>query len=249
MLILAIFSASFSALSSFAESAAKIAVEVGFPDGAQGKVFSWCLKKGPLTVAQGHGDVPGNLQTEVNVAESGTKIADSSYEVLITIQRDALISCHPSFGDLYLAGKLDVSNGAGHAKFGDRQDWKEKKLSAPENLLTVHYHRYGGDYPSVGLWTWDGRRVKTPPETEQEKFPVGFDDYGPVFQIDLDDYGPDNAKDRIGLLPRLEGDWNRKDGADKYYDQATMSREIWLVGGEERVYVEKPDVNPHVIAG
>jgi len=66
-------------------------------------------------------------------------------------------------------------------------EWKKLELTAPENLLTVHYHRPEKDYPDVSLWTWDEHLQRAP--QQNELYPAGWDDFGPIFQIDLGLYG------------------------------------------------------------
>lgn len=112
--------------------------------------------------------------------------------------------------------------------------------------LIIHYHRYEGDYDNPGLWTWDGTNQKTPKDAEL--FPVGMDEYGPIFKLNLDDYGLDNINDKIGLLPRLNKDWNRKDGDDRYWTPE-MGMEVWLEQGKSFIHKQKPDVSPRVLNG
>ena len=50
---------------------------------------------------------------------------------------------------------------------------------------------------------------------------------------------------RIGLLPRQRGDWNRKDGEDKFWTPE-LGREMWLVGTRPEVWTERPATRPHV---
>lgn len=112
--------------------------------------------------------------------------------------------------------------------------------------LTIHYHRYEADYDNPGLWTWDGTDKKSPKDAELA--PVGRDDYGSIFKLNLDDYGLDNINDKIGLLPRLNKDWNRKDGDDRYWTPE-MGMEIWLEQGKSIIHRQKPDVSPRVLNG
>ncbi len=119
--------------------------------------------------------------------------------------------------------------------------------TAPQkNILTIHYHRYDGDYDNPGIWTWDGIGKKTP--KQQEIFPVGKDDFGPIFHLDLDKYGLDNEHDKIGLLPRLNKDWNKKDGGDRYWTPE-LGRNVYLVEGKSIVFEKRPDISPKLLTG
>jgi len=123
---------------------------------------------------------------------------------LVVIDRDGLLSCYPGVGDLYLHETWELHEGTRVKKIADPSVWKERRLSKPANLITIHYHRYDQDYDDVGIWTWDGHGKKAP--EQNELFEVGRDDFGLIFQLDLADYGETGEADRIGLLPRWAGD-------------------------------------------
>ncbi len=118
--------------------------------------------------------------------------------------------------------------------------------TAAARLLTIHYHRFEGDYPAVGIWTWDGTGKKEP--SEPEIVETGRDDFGLVFRLNPDDYGTDPASKRIGLLPRMNKDWDRKDGGDRYWTP-DMGLEIWLIQGSDMIHRKRPDVSPKVLLG
>src|SRR5690606_283693 len=109
--------------------------------------------------------------------------------------------------------------------------------------VTIHYHRFDGDYNGVGIWTWDEGQARTPEPAEI--FPAGTDDYGPYFVIDPAQYGPPEKAAAIGFIPRRQGDWNRKDGTDRFW-RPEMGERIWLIGNDPAVYTEKPDVSPAI---
>ncbi|MFQ5490189.1 MAG: type I pullulanase, partial [Phycisphaerae bacterium] len=111
------------------------------------------------------------------------------------------------------------------------------------NLLTVHYHRFDGDYASPGLWTWDEHNRRSP--HPQDTFHVGRDGFGVVFQLDIGAYG--QPGDKIGLIPRLNGSWEFKDGGDRFWSPR-MSKDIYLVQGKNDVYTSPPDVSPKLTA-
>lgn len=110
------------------------------------------------------------------------------------------------------------------------------------SIITIHYHRFDGDYDRGGIWTWD-EGLKRMPE-HQEIYPVGRDEFGLIFKLDAGLYGrPDQ---RIGLLPRMRKDWNFKDGGDRYWSP-DMGNEVYLVEGRDKVYTSIPDVSPRLL--
>ncbi|MCK4659187.1 MAG: type I pullulanase [Phycisphaerae bacterium] len=114
---------------------------------------------------------------------------------------------------------------------------------APKQLLTIHYHRFDGDYDKPSLWTWDEQLKRTP--QNKELFPVGRDDFGVIFKLDPSKYGRRN--DRIGFLPRLKQNWDFKDSPDRYWSPE-MGYEVYLVEGRNQVYTSPPDVRPKLLS-
>jgi pullulanase len=110
-----------------------------------------------------------------------------------------------------------------------------------QDVLTIHYHRFEQDYDQASLWTWDEHLVRAPSANEIQ--PSGRDEFGIVFKLDVGQYG--KPGDRIGLLPRLKGDWQFKDGPDRFW-QPSLGREVYIVQGRPDVYRERPDVRPQV---
>ncbi len=120
------------------------------------------------------------------------------------------------------------------------------KTAAPTtepDEITIHYHRYDGDYTGLGIWTWDNEIGRAP--EQPELFPVGEDDYGQVLKLDPALYGPEDKPASIGFVPRLRGDWNQKDGADRFW-RPDMGDEIWMIGNDQTIYTTKPDTSPKV---
>jgi pullulanase len=120
------------------------------------------------------------------------------------------------------------------------------KEKSETKLLTIHYHRYEGDYPNVGIWTWDGTRKKSP--KKEEIFETGRNSYGLIFKLDPADYGLDEKNDKIGLLPRLNKDWNRKDGDDRYWTP-DMGNNIYLIQGKTQIFTQPPDISQKLLFG
>lgn len=112
-------------------------------------------------------------------------------------------------------------------------------------MLTIHYHRYDGNYDGIALWTWDRTGQQNP--SEQDLEPVRWDDYGACFELNPDEYGINRHWHEIGFVARLHKDWNHKDGEDRYWSP-DMGHAIWLVGGDPDIYTERPDTSPQVQA-
>lgn len=221
-------------------------VEITPPANTAHKTVYAGLKREGRILARGQATLPasGNAQVVIHAMEPSTALPDGQYELWLTIDRDGLMSCYPSYGDLYVHQTWNLQKATRAKVLADPSVWKEKRLSSPQNLITIHYHRYDEDYDNVGIWTWDGHHKRTP--EPNEIFEVGRDDYGPILQIDRGLYGEKGDSEKIGLLPRLAGDWNRKDGDDKYW-RAEMGHEIYLIGGRNQIWTQRPDTGPQVI--
>ncbi|NLP28607.1 MAG: type I pullulanase [Clostridia bacterium] len=101
--------------------------------------------------------------------------------------------------------------------------------------LTIHYRRLDNNYTDWNLWIWpDGG------DGNSYEF-TGEDDYGKIATVELTDI-PETGK--IGFIVR-EGDWKNKDvDKDRFItdipDDGVV--EIWLLQGEEKIYMAKEDV-------
>lgn len=223
-------------------------VEVTLPAGHQGRKVLAGLKRQGRIVARGEapcGPETQTVQFPLRAMESDGQLVDDVYELWITIDRDGLESCYPSFGDWFVHIPWELSRSDPHKRLLDPAVWRVRTLSRPENLITVHYHRYDGDYDNVGIWTWDAAYERTP--QPNEIFEVGRDEFGLIFQIDRGEYGRDGRAVSIGLLPRLAADWNRKDGENRYW-KAELGNEIWLISSGHEVWNAPPDIRPHLVA-
>ena len=219
-------------------------VEVAPPAGnAERKIFAG-LKRDGRIVARGEATVSSETNVVVKI-QSMEGLPSGEYELWLTINRDNLESCYPSYGDLFVHQKWKLSKTSPALTLTDPSVWKERKLSKPGNLVTVHYHRYDEDYDNVGIWTWDAHDKHTP--EQNEIFEVGRDDYGPVLQFDRGDYGETGDSDKIGVLARMAGDWNRKDGDDKFW-KPEMGQDVYLIGGENQLWTKRPYTGPHVVS-
>jgi len=118
-----------------------------------------------------------------------------------------------------------------------------KNSDSDKDLVTIHYHRYDGDYTELGFWTWDAYEAKTP--EDQVLRPSGEDDFGKILYLDTSVYGIYSNPKRIGFIPRLRNDWNYKDGADRFWTKE-LGTEIWLVGNDPNIYTSEPDISPKI---
>ena len=229
-----------------AKGAVVATVAVTPPPDTVGRSIFAGLKRDGRIVARGESVVPpaGNVALSIRAMEPAQTVPDGEYELWVTINRDALESCYPSYGDLFVHEKWSLEKGMRMKMLTDASLWKERALSKPANLVTVHYHRYDEDYDNVGVWTWDTHFKRTP--EQNEIFEVGRDDYGPILQFDRADYGEKGDSDKIGLVARLGGDWNRKDGEDKAW-KPDMGNEVYLVGGVNGIWTKRPDTSPRVV--
>lgn len=221
-------------------------VDVTPPPGNVGRKIFAGLKHEGRILARGEAVVPNNGSVEVIVQamDASHSPPDGEYELWLTINSDALESCYPSYGDWFVHEKWSLQRMARAKALSDPSVWKERKLSRRENLITVHYHRYDEDYDNVGIWTWDFYFKRTP--EQNEIFEVGRDSYGPILQLDRADYGQNGDSDKVGLVPRLAGDWNRKDGEDRFW-RPNMGNDVYLISGQNHIWAQRPDTSPQVV--
>ena len=222
-------------------------VEVAVPAGQGGHPILVGLKRNGRIVARGSAvcDHEKPITIPLHAMEAGGKLGDDVYELWVTIDRDGMQSCYPSFGDYFIHAPWEFTTDAPLKKLLDAGVWQERKLSQPGNLVTIHYHRYDADYDNVGIWTWDAAYKRSP--EPNELFEVGWDDFGVVFQLDRGAYGLPGTQPEIGLLPRLAGDWNRKEGENRYW-KSTLGNEVWLISSRNQIWAERPDISPQVVS-
>jgi len=222
-------------------------VDITAPPGNSGrKVFAGLAREGRI-VARGEAVVPNNgtVQVIIQAMDASPPVPDGEYELWLTIGRDALESCYPSYGDLFVNQKWTLERMSRTKVLADPSIWKERTLSRPANLITIHYHRYDEDYDNVSIWTWDAYFKRSP--EQNEILEVGRDTYGSILQLDRAAYGLKGDSDKIGLLPRLAGDWNRKDGGGDKFWRTDMGNEVYLIGDKGQVWAHPPDTSPQVV--
>jgi pullulanase len=215
------------------------------PRGNEGRKLYAGLKYGGRIVGRGEASIASTGITElvVRALDPSTSLPNGNYDLWLVIDRDGLAACHPSYGDLYLRDQWVWPKVAKLIAYEDPVAWKYRRLERAENLVTVHYHRYDGDYADAGIWTWDAHHEKSP--AEPELLEVGRDDFGLIFQFNRGEYGAAAPSNKIGLLPRLHADWNQKDGPDKFWTP-DHGNEIWLIGGDTTIYTRRPDLSPRI---
>ena len=219
-------------------------LEIVAPPGNVGKTIIATLKSNGQIVAQGQSRITrfDDARIILVTSELATHRGSSDYELWATLDRDGLESWYPGFMDLYIHESWYFHEGP-WKQFTDPSIWKEKQLSNPSNHLRIHYHRYGGYYDGIGLWTWNDNSEVPPTEI----FEIGRDEFGLIFDLDKADYGDDVDSLRIGILPRRGGDWSLKEDDNKYWD-SSLGNEVYLIGTVNHIWKERPDTRQHVMA-
>ena len=112
-------------------------------------------------------------------------------------------------------------------------------VAAPSNAatnhqVTVHYHRWAGDYTNWSMWLWPDKKPGA-----QYQF-SGADGFGKTGTWTI----PDSAGGRVGFLVR-DDKWNKDVSDDRYiadWDQ-NSNAEIWLIEGDATIYTSQPKVD------
>ncbi|MEM7145777.1 MAG: type I pullulanase [Verrucomicrobiota bacterium] len=215
-------------------------IKVSVPEAGRGKeLFAGVLREGVLRAAgRTTVDDPGEVLFVLKGMERGRVLEEGDYEVRLCLNHDELESFFPSFGDDYLVAAWTIDKVRRKQSLAIRNgEWRRRELSDAANLVTVRYHHPGEEYEGVELWSWDGYEQRS--AEEQSLYPVGRDDYGLVFQLDRELYGKDDQRDRIGLLPRYHGDWDKKDGADRFW-RPELGSDVYLKAGKSMLWGENP---------
>lgn len=100
--------------------------------------------------------------------------------------------------------------------------------------ITIHYHRFDGDYKDWNLWLW-------PKGGEGTSYAFTEDDsFGKVAKVKV----PGTAKvDEIGIIVRL-AEWSAKDvSEDRYIKSFSDGKaEIWLIQADPTIYESRPEI-------
>lgn len=103
--------------------------------------------------------------------------------------------------------------------------------------VTIHYHRYAGDYDKWDMWLWaDGADGKA------YKFQA-TDEYGVYLTTVIN--GVDTASKGIGLIVRTSS-WQKDVSIDRFipYEKVVDGKvEIWLLQGDTTIYYSRDDVD------
>jgi pullulanase len=220
-----------------------VTLQIAPPARSVGRPIIAGLEQNGRLVALGSSAVSPTGMTAVAMRwlNASTRAQTGECDLWLVLDQDNMPASYPGFGDRFLRDKWQWPRVNRVMVYSDPTTWQIKSLSSETNLVTIHYHRFDGDYANTGIWSWDANRVKSPAENELRA--VGRDEYGLIFQFDRADYGTD----KIGLLPRLNADWGRKDGEDKFW-QPELGDEIYLIGGKKEIWSTRPDTGPQVIA-
>lgn len=219
-------------------------LELAAPPGNVGKTVIATLKSNGRIVAQGESQVSQHDEARImlHVTQATAQRGCEDYELWVTIKTEGRKSWHPGFGDIYIQDVWHFQQGP-WKRITELSNWKEKQLSSPANLLRVHYHRFGGYAEDIGLWTWNDNSSVSPVEI----FETSQDEFGLVFELDKADYGEVDDTLRLGLLPRIAGDWSLKEDANKFWD-ASLGDEVYLIGTINHIWKEKPDTHQQLLA-
>ncbi|MFM7029643.1 MAG: type I pullulanase, partial [Micrococcales bacterium] len=115
--------------------------------------------------------------------------------------------------------------------------------AAADHSVTIHYHRFAGDYTGWDIWSWPkGKAGKA------YTFGGTPDSFGQVANYTVTGSGTGD----VGFIIRFGGDkWTAKDvGADRYISQwdGNNNAEIWLVEGDATIYTSQPTITPTIIS-
>jgi pullulanase len=110
-----------------------------------------------------------------------------------------------------------------------------QNCSPQQNELTIHYHRYDGNYENWTLWTWLDDYTR---EIES----VAVDSFGVVFKMNINDY-PESGG--VNILPKFKR-WENKDEPSRTWNRA-IKKEIWIVEADHQIYTEKPETGPRIL--
>ena len=107
-------------------------------------------------------------------------------------------------------------------------------VSADSNTtVTVHYHRFAGDYASWNLWMWPFQ----PASLGGAEYDFdGADSFGKVAHAQVP-----GANTQVGIIVRL-GNFQDKDiSQDRHVDTPNQHAEIWLIQGDANIYYSLAD--------
>lgn len=218
-------------------------VEVSLPPNQQGKTLVATLKSKGRIIAQGRSKL---VQADSAwVFLYGTEFLNlrglEDYQLWLVIKAVDNGSWYSAFNEYFIETTWQFQQGP-WKEVRDLSLWQLKKISSPDNILRIHYHRYGGYQAGIGLWIWNDYTNVDPVEI----FHIGQDEFGLIFELDLASYGEPESL-RLGILPRIAGDWSLKEDDNKYWD-VSLGKEIYLVGTVKQIWQDKPNTSQMIFA-
>jgi len=113
--------------------------------------------------------------------------------------------------------------------------------AAADHSVTIHYHRFAGDYTGWDIWAWP-----------RDKAGAGYnlssaDAFGKVAAFTV----PASGTGDVGFIVRQGGgNWTNKDvGTDRYITSfdGSNNAEIWLIEGDSTIYYAEPTITASII--
>jgi len=114
-------------------------------------------------------------------------------------------------------------------------------VALPESTeVTIHYHRFDGDYKDWNLWLWPKGGNGAPYSFSEE------DSFGKVAKVKVPGTG---SVDEIGIIVRL-GEWVSKDVAEDRYIKTFKDgkAEIWIIQSDATLYDSRPTISTKLTA-
>lgn len=112
------------------------------------------------------------------------------------------------------------------------EDKTDAALAADTTKVIVHYYRFDGNYDGWNIWSWP----KEPIDGAGAAYYFTDEDaFGKIAEITID-----GDITKMGLMIR-KGDWEAKDiGIDRYVENITGTKEVWLLQGQIAIYDQEP---------
>jgi Bacterial pullanase-associated domain len=107
----------------------------------------------------------------------------------------------------------------------------------PEGKVGINYNRCDNHYDGWGLHTWKNPGIPLPGiEWQKPLPPMGKNDFGVFWQMDLSEYGNSGTVNYIIHL----ADTKEQGGRDMKFDGKAY-KEIWVNSGDRKIYYSLAD--------
>ena len=158
---------------------------------------------------------------------------------------DRFIELKDGFAEIWVkSGEKEFSyepqDGATPYDLEAAKEEQAQNQNTGDTQLTIHYHRYDQNYDGWNLWLWpqggDGAAYEF----------TSVDEFGAVGTFSVPGV---TTEDSVGFIVKLN-EWDAKDfDGDRYVD-LSETNEIYLVQGEEKVYLsrEEVDLTPKIMS-